>query len=440
MKNITFVVFSCFNLVLFAQKNLNQTDVEIHEMNGFRFELHHISHNCPECAGCFCKDVLVYDSNKKLIHEQKIKGNTLYPNRMVDKMDVYDFNFDGYPDFRLVDFDLLYDTYLIYQPSTEKYVIEPILSQCNNLFFYPDEKEAIGYYHGSLNVDSTPKNGFNIHYLHFKGENLQELKIESKFWQLPWNYPYWQDTISSKNLYTRNCTYKNYVIEQIGGGNVTIGEFSPHPFSKDSINLRLKDDYYLQYVQPKIVYKEVLPSNFILYKDRAKDTTIENKKYNWVVYDMNKNPFEIGEDYSNGIKNGEWIKRDQQKRIVSVENYINDTLNGLAVYYYYPNYPWNVTRISGLNVKGCKMGEWTNYQSGKFKSLEGRWTKDVVKTYDLNGIVISRSDYSNKGKIESTYFYSSKKDEIWFISYDKKGRIIESIPHKEKVKSFDLLE
>jgi hypothetical protein len=155
---------------------------------------------------------------------------------------------------------------------------------------------------------------------------------------------------------------------------------------------------------------------------------------------MNKNPFEVGEDYSNGIKNGEWIKRDQQERIISVENYINDTLNGFADYYYYHNYPWNVTRISGLNVKGCKLGEWTYYQSGKFKSLEGPWIKDVVKTYDLNGIVVSRSDYSRKERIESTYFYSSKGAEIWFVSYDKKGRIIESLPNKEKVSTFDIKE
>jgi hypothetical protein len=443
MKNLTIVLFSCFTLVLYAQDSLINSSIEVYQMSGFRFELHHQPATCPECTDCFCKDVFVYDSNEKLIHEQKIKGNMQYPQRMIDKMDVYDFNFDGFPDFRLVDYAVYYDTYYIYQPSSSNYVVDPYLSQCNTVIFYPNEKEVIGFYHGPLKVESDSLNqtsGFNIHRLCFKGVNLEQLTIESKIWHLPWNYPYWEDTLTRKKRYTRNCTYKNQLIEQIGDGKLTIDEFSLQPSSKDSINLRLKDEYHLQYAQPKIVYKEEIPSNFILYRDRAKDTIINNKKYNWVVYDMNKNPFEIGEDYSNGIKNGEWIKRDQHERIISVENYINDTLNGLADYYYYHNYPWNVTRISGLNVKGCKLGEWTYYQSGKFKSLEGTWIKDVVKTYDLNGIVVSRSDYSRKERIESTYFYSSKGAEIWFVSYDKKGRIIESLPNKEKVSTFDIKE
>jgi hypothetical protein len=443
MKNLTIVLFSCFTLVLYAQDSLSNSTVEVHQMSGFRFELHHQPATCPECTDCFCKDVFVYDSKGKIIHEQKIKGNMQYPQRMIDKMDVYDFNFDGFPDFRLVDYAVFYDTYYIYQPRSSNYVVDPFLSQCNTVIFYPNEKEVIGFYHGPLKVESDSLNqasGFNIHRLHFKGVNSEQLTLESKVWQLPWNYLYWEDTLTRKKLYTRNCTYKNQLIEQIGDGKLTIDEFSLQPLSKDSINLRLKDESYLQYAQPKIVYKEEIPSNFILYRDRAKDTIINNKKYNWVVYDMNKNPFEVGEDYSNGIKNGEWIKRDQQERIISVENYINDTLNGFADYYYYHNYPWNVTRISGLNVKGCKLGEWTYYQSGKFKSLEGPWIKDVVKTYDLNGIVVSRSDYSRKERIESTYFYSSKGAEIWFVSYDKKGRIIESLPNKEKVSTFDIKE
>lgn len=424
-----------------AQDSLIPSTIELHEMNGFRFELHHQSTACPECEGCFCKDVFVYSSLGTIIHQQKIKGNALYPNRMIDQMDVYDFNFDGYPDFRLVDFDVYYDTYYIYQPESNTYRIDPYLSQCTSLLFNGDQKEVFGMCSGTISLEGKNlKMGaeLNAHRLHFKGKSLEQLTIESKVWYNPWNGPaFYEDTIGPKYLHTRTCTYKNAMIEQIGEEKITIGHFSEIPLCKDSINLRLKDDYYLKYIQPQMNYKTENPSNYSLYKDRATDTTMNNKKYNWVVYDMNKNPFEIGEDYTNGIKNGEWIKRDQQARVISIENYRNDTLNGLAEYYYYHNYPWNVTRFSGLNVKGCKIGEWTYYQSGKFNSLEGKWTKDIVQTYDLNGMLVSRSEFSPKVRLENTYFYSSTKEEIWFISYDKHGRITESVPYKAKIKSLD---
>lgn len=437
-------VFCVFNLLIFAQETTNKSSIEVHEMNGFRFELHHQSSKCPACEICVCKEVLVYDSKGKLIHEQKIKGNTQFPNRMVDKMDVYDFNFDGYPDFRLVDFDVYYDSYYIYQPTSENYLVDPYLSQCTNVHFYQNEKEVIGFYHGSLTLESKNSKTsayLNSHRFHFKGKNLEQLSIESKVWYNPWNGPlFYEDTISPKYLHTRTCSYKNFILEQLGDEVITIGEFSPIPLSQDSINLRIKSHHY-QALQPKIQYEnQELPNNYSLYKDRAKDTVMNKKYYSWVVYDLNHIPFEIGEDYTNGIKNGEWIKRDQQGRIISIEKYLNDTLCGMADYYYYHNYPWNVTRISGLNLKGCKVGDWTYFQSGKFKSLEGKWTKDVVKTYNLSGMLISRCDFSSKERIESIYYYSLKNDEIWFISYDKKGRIIESLPHKEIVRSFDILE
>lgn len=444
IKLLTFA-FLCFcNLFIYGQDTLNKSSIEEHELNGFRFEFHHQSSKCPACEICICKEVLVYDSKGKLIHNQIIRGNTEFPNRMVDKMDVYDFNFDGYPDFRLVDFDVYYDSYYIYQPTSENYLIDPYLSQCSNLNFYDDKKEVIGFYFGSFALDSKIiKTGsyLNSHRFHFKGKNLEQITIESKVLYNPWNGPlFYEDTISPKYLHTRTCNYKNFILDQIGDEVITIGEFSPIPLSKDSINLRTKVHHY-QALQPKIQYDDPkLPNNYILYKDRAKDTVMNKKHYSWVVYDLNQNPFEIGEDYTNGIKNGEWIKRDQHGRIVSIEKYLNDTLCGMADYYYYHNYPWNVTRISGLNLKGCKVGEWTFYQSGKFKSLEGKWTKDVVKTYNLSGMLISRSDFSSKERIESIYYYSLNNDEIWFISFDKKGRIIESVPHNEKVKSFDILE
>jgi hypothetical protein len=246
IKSFTTLVFCVFNLLIFAQETSNNSSIEVYEMNGFRFELHHQSSKCPACEICVCKEVLVYDSKGKLIHEQKIRGNTEFPNRMVDKMDVYDFNFDGYPDFRLVDFDVYYDAYYIYQPTSENYLVDPYLSQCTNVHFYQNEKEVIGFYHGTFALESKNiKTGsyLNSHRFHFKGKNLEQLTIESKVWYNPWNGPlFYEDTISPKYLHTRTCSYKNFILEQIGDEVITIGEFSPIPLSQDSINLRIKNN------------------------------------------------------------------------------------------------------------------------------------------------------------------------------------------------------
>ena len=237
-------------------------------------------------------------------------------------------------------------------------------------------------------------------------------------------------------MYARNCTFKNFVLEQHGEVAITQGNFSAFPANKDTINQRVKPSNFA-YLQHKIGYKEAVPSNYILYRDRAKDTTIQNKHYAWVVYDLNRTPFEIGEDYTNGIKNGEWIKRDQQGRIISVEKYSNDTLNGMANYYYYHNFPWNVTRFYGLNLKGCKVGEWTYFQSGRFKSLSGKWHIDQVRTYDLSGNMFSVANFLEKKKLENKLFYSANTKVVWYLSFTKKGTIKESVPYPILLKTPD---
>lgn len=428
-KSLTTFIFCFCGLFIFAQETSNNTSIEVHEMNGFRFELHHQSSKCPACEICVCKEVLVYNPKSQLIHNQLFKGNTELPKRIYEKMDVYDFNFDGFPDFRMVDFDVYYDVYYIYQPTSENYLVNPYLSQCTNLNFYDDNKEAIGFYFGSFELESKNfKTGsyLNSHRFHFKGENLEQLTVESKVWYNPWNGPeFYQDTISPKYLYTRTCSYKNFILEQIGDEVITIGEFSPLPISKDSINLRTKVHHY-QSLQPKIQYEDPeLPNNYILYKDRAKDTVMNKKHYSWVVYDLNHIPFEIGEDYTNGIKNGEWIRRDQQGRIVSIEKYLNDTLCGMANYYYYHNFPWNVTRISGVVLNGYKVGEWNYFENGKFKSInDKKWTKARTDNFDRNGKLISISIHAKEEELAYTMFYDSDGKISWWVFYDKNGNIV----------------
>ncbi len=439
-------IFSSSTNTVFSQVTetpaIVYSTLDVQESNSLRFELNHLPSSCPECDGCICKTVVVYDKNGKILHNQRIDGKSNSP-RMIDKMDVYDFNFDGFPDFRLVDFDVNYDSYYIYQPLSGNFLIHPILSGSSNLYFYSETLEAIGFKYGQLDVDSkNMKLGqdLNTHRYHLTGTNLEHIEIESKRIFFPWtDRQFYEDTLTPKYLHTRKCTFKNFVLEQIGDVEITQQDFSAFPVNKDTINQRIKP-VNSEYLQHKIGYKEAVPSNYILYRDRAKDTTFQNKYYGWVVYDLNRTPFEIGEDYTNGIKNGKWIKRDQQGRIISVETYRNDSLNGMANYYYYHNFPWNVTRIYGLNLKGYKVGEWTYLQSGRFKSLEGRWYKDQVRTYDLTGNLFSVANFIEKEKLENKLFYSANNKVVWYFSFTKKGRIKESVSNPTQKGTLDTLE
>jgi hypothetical protein len=64
LKLFTITVLCFFNLLISAQETINKSSIEVHEMNGFRFELHHQSKACQVYDGCI-SNVTTYVYNKK---------------------------------------------------------------------------------------------------------------------------------------------------------------------------------------------------------------------------------------------------------------------------------------------------------------------------------------------------------------------------------------
>lgn len=151
----------------------------------------------------------------------------------------------------------------------------------------------------------------------------------------------------------------------------------------------------------------------------GRDTVIAKVHYEWVKYDLNKNPYEIGQFYKNGIKNGKWLYRDQQGRLTEEVYYLNDTLNGAAAYYTYLNEP-TVVKFEGLLLKGKKTGVWLSKErKNKFSS----WTNFFVLMYDHYEHLLSRTYTFKNGKPKFQIFYSASGEEIWYRYYKKNGKM-----------------
>jgi antitoxin component YwqK of YwqJK toxin-antitoxin module len=151
-----------------------------------------------------------------------------------------------------------------------------------------------------------------------------------------------------------------------------------------------------------------------------RDTTIKGVSYSWLQYDLNWNPYEIGESNANGIRNGKWIFRDQQERICQEAQYINDTLNGAAKEFTYLNYPITV-KIEGLYVDGHKTGRWVvKERERKFK----RWKTIVVLLYDQQEQLISKAITHSNGVPNVEIFFAKNGEEIFYRFYKRSGKMI----------------
>lgn len=157
----------------------------------------------------------------------------------------------------------------------------------------------------------------------------------------------------------------------------------------------------------------------IVMAQSAHDTVISKIHYAWVKYDLNLNPYEIGETYKDGIKNGNWLYRDQQGRLSADLHYLNDTLNGAAVYYYHLNPP-EVVKFEGLLLRGKKTGVWVSSTSRN--KFGGRYSVFTL-TYDNNERLLSRTYLHKNGRPKMQIYYSENEKEIWYRYYKRNGKL-----------------
>lgn len=163
--------------------------------------------------------------------------------------------------------------------------------------------------------------------------------------------------------------------------------------------------------------------NLNVYSQNLSDTIIDKIHYSWVKYDLNKNPYEIGQDYSNGIKNGKWIYRDQEGRITSIVFYKNDTLSGQTEEYTYLNDPI-VVKYSGVTLNGYKVGKWVSEEKSNRKNKLSKYKTLGYLQYDLTGRLVYRTRPHKNGKVYFIAYYNLQDEECFWQFYDKKGKLI----------------
>jgi hypothetical protein len=360
----TLVIFQIviFSHLLAAQNN-DASILEKYEIDGFRFELSNLSNLKTDSS--VTKQVEVFNKQNQSIFKETFLGlvNKFSPSNII-QMDIFDFDFDGFPDFRLVPIynENYPNKYYTFDTKDGTFHLNCLLSSLSNIKFYSSKKEIIGFSHGKLsfntkkNADNIPQYDFTNHKIFASGEHLKTVKIESKMWLNPWNGPYSNDIIEmEKNKYVRNLSYENCVFEYLGEIAIEKSEFSPISPYFDII-----PKVEIEKLKPLPIANEIIPKRITHdnFNHPIRDTVINNISYSWVIYDLNHTPIEIGQDYTNNVRNGNWIFLDQNGRIVSIVNYINDTLNGISTYYDYSNDP-RATKLYGLILSNYKMGTWT---------------------------------------------------------------------------------
>lgn len=414
-----------FSHILTAQNN-DASILEKYEMDGFRFELSNILNLKTDST--ITKQVEVFNAQNQSIFKKSFIGlqKKFSPSNIL-QMDVYDFDFDGFPDFRLIPIysENYPNQYYTFDKKDGTFHLNCLLSSISNIRFYSSKKEMIGYCNGNLSFitenksDYIPQYNFTQHKIFASGMHLKTVKIESKMWLNPWNGPYSNDIYEmEKNKYVQNLYYENCVFDYIGEIIIEKSDFSPISPYFDII-----PKIEIEKLKPLPIPNEIIPKRITHdnFNHPIRDTVIDNISYSWVIYDLNHTPIEIGQDYTNNVRNGNWIFLDQNGRIVSIVNYINDTLNGIATYFDYSIDP-RATKLYGLILSNYKMGTWTLESIENRKSKFKKWKKIMYYTYD-NGRAISWiAIYKNLPTFEAVY--DKNGEESFWRFYDKKGKVI----------------
>jgi hypothetical protein len=181
-----------------------------------------------------------------------------------------------------------------------------------------------------------------------------------------------------------------------------------------------------------------------LHASRTRDTVIDGEKYRWIVYDDKHMMVEIGQSYENEVKNGQWLYTDDYGRLDNIHRYIDGVLNGWTISYSYQEYDvqrrffclrsypkrYIIHRSQGLYVDGKHVGKWTHYEAPYRKKKKGPWKMIAFDNYDLEGNIVSKARTYATGEPYIETFYSKTGAIVWYINYDKKGKVVHEGKHQ----------
>jgi hypothetical protein len=228
-----------------ANPRVNNKNIKF--WNGFRMEFDRSPLvNCPECDGCYCELLQVFNPNDSIIYEEVLMRNDLHDSNdnKIDSVQFEDYNFDEYPDLRFFYTRFIYQTILVYEKTTKKYQTEPLLSRMIGLNV--DKKNNI--LQGVI-IDSEPhvqpnkimKNLGNYENIYqMRGRNLTEVRIISSYFFNPWNGYSIKPNDSIGNTRDRKDTaYFNYHNYQLLRQNKS-SDKTVYQISKTTMNFKFE--------------------------------------------------------------------------------------------------------------------------------------------------------------------------------------------------------
>lgn len=273
--------------------------------NNFRFEFD-ISPliNCPECEGCVCKTLQVFNSLEQLVFEHVYIEKTLENNYLgIDSIQVADYTFDDYPDIRIFKRYSKIHEFYVYVPSKKTFEREPLLSRIANVMFDNEKHIVRGFIFDTIphakKGKAYNKNCFSNAYT-ISGKNLVNVMITSKFWYNPWNAyypPLDSNGVKRDHIDTVYYQYMNYELKEINSimtysATKTVGDFKFD--MKINLHSAKTRDYLDTYTQDylvttlsgnKIVYSSSVKLNKVSIDNRNKCTdTLEVADYNFDGY------------------------------------------------------------------------------------------------------------------------------------------------------------
>lgn len=209
----------------------------IRTVNNFRFEFDPSPlANCPECNGCICKSLQVSNGLGQVIFERIFMEETLRDNYVgVDSIQVADYNFDGYPDFRIITNNKVLHQYYVYDSKKKTFTEEPLLSRLTELQFDFNNKAANG-----ILVDSSPTpsdvSSVSETYLtayKLSGGSLVDVRIIRKFWYSSSSIDSSDQNlkvIRNNKIDTSYYSYRNFALEKKTNAVIystakTVGDF-----------------------------------------------------------------------------------------------------------------------------------------------------------------------------------------------------------------------
>ncbi len=202
-------------LVELEAESKRDSSKTIKQSGSFRFEFDPSPlTNCPLCEGCICKSIQIYNGIEKLIFNRVFTGNSLsYSEENIDSIQVADYNFDGYPDFRIFYGFYKFHTYFIYNSTSKTYEEHPLLSSLILMHFDFEKKNAKG-----SRIDTKPfnekskfkVNGSYFNTFSFSGENLKDVCVTTSYYYNPWS-GISVDKQSELSMHQADTSYYTYI-------------------------------------------------------------------------------------------------------------------------------------------------------------------------------------------------------------------------------------